>query len=200
MICLLPALLAYFFMKNPKQHKTFLSYIKRLMNSPSFTELSIEAISINLFGLWLSYTIYGYLRGPYYMTMILMTLHYTSAANLCRMLFHIPQSPGLIISNILPARSLLLSLSMYPRAVFCFIMIANAAGQAALARVPTQDTEQLEKNRIAVAKWFKPHKNLPWLYELRRRPNYAACKSCFYYKAGINDALTKGEFKLVHNM
>ena len=78
-------------------------------------------------------------------------------------------------------------------------MIANAAGQAALARVPTQDTEQLEKNRIAVAKWFKPHKNLPWLYELRRRPNYAACKSCFYYKAGINDALTKGEFKLVHD-
>ena len=84
---------------------------------------------------------------------------------------------------------------------------ANAPAAAApapaarqLVRLPTgPDEAKLAKNRKTVKGWFEGKNRKPWLYELRRRTNFGACKACYHFKANISDQLTKGEFKLVHD-
>ena len=79
------------------------------------------------------------------------------------------------------------------------LMAAAGANAVVLRPPPAQDVVLLERNRKTVNGWFTGKNRVPWLYKLRRKPNFGACKACLHYHANINDQLTRGEFELVND-
>lgn len=88
---------------------------------------------------------------------------------------------------------------MLAATLFSFMAAAAAANAVVLVPPPAPNAVRLEKNRKAVSGWLRGKNRVPWLWELRRKPNYAACKACMYFRSGIQDQLTKGDFLLVHD-